>query len=105
MPEDDRIAFLLDRVHPNSVRMESEVPRPISRWGVHEGCRCRSQGRGTSHGEFPHVDPVLPRIRAHNPFIRGVRLHLVRVSIILMGAERETPRRRARGGLLGKRMV
>src|SRR5215471_21859026 len=31
LPEDDRIAFLLYRVHPNSVRMESEVPRPVAR--------------------------------------------------------------------------
>src|SRR5215472_9107122 len=85
--------------------MESEVPGPIARGRVHEGYRSRSQRHGGSRGQFPDVNPVLPRIGAHNPLIRGVRLHLVRVSIILMSAERETPRRRAGGGLLRKRMV
>ena len=29
-PEDDRIPFLLNRVHPNPIRMEGEVSRPIT---------------------------------------------------------------------------
>src|SRR5215471_11168514 len=105
LPEDDRIAFLLYRVHPDPVGMEREVPRPVACGRVHEGYRSRSQGLGGSHGQFPDVNPVLSRIGANNPLIRGVRLHLVRVSIILMSAERETPLRRAGGGLLRKRMV
>jgi hypothetical protein len=65
-----------------------------------EGCRSRSQGRGGSLGQFPDVNPVLPCIGAHNPLIRGIRLHLVRVPIRpLMGADRETYRRRVGGGL------
>ena len=78
--------------------MEGEVPRPIARGRVHEGYRSRSQRRGASHGQFPDVDPVLPRIGAHNPLVGGVGFHLVRVSIRpLMSADRETPRRRAGG--------
>src|SRR5204862_2950316 len=51
-----------------------------------------------SLGQFPDVNPVLPRIGAHNPLIRGVRLHLVRVAIRpLMSADRETPWRRVGG--------
>src|SRR5215831_19993328 len=85
--------------------MEREVPGPIA-WGrVHERCRSRSQGRRASQGQFPDVNPVLPRIGAENPLIRWIRLYLVRVSIILMSAKRETPRRRAGGGLLRKRMI
>ena len=100
------IAFLLNRVHPDPVRVEGEVPRPIARGRVHEGYRSRSQRRGASHGQFPDVNPVLPRIGAHNPLVRGVRFHLVRVSIRpLMSADRETPRRRAGGGLSRKRSV
>ena len=86
--------------------MEREVPGPIARGRVHEGYHSRSQGRGASQSQFPDVNPVLPRIGAHNPLIRGVRLHLVRVSIRpLMSAKRETPRRRVGGGLSPKRSV
>src|SRR5215470_11593253 len=63
-PEHDGGGFFLDGVHPNSVGVEREVPRPIARGGVHEGYRSRSQGRGGSEGQFPDVNPVLPRIRA-----------------------------------------
>src|SRR5215471_10801362 len=64
LPEDDRIAFLLYRVHPNSVGMESEMPRPVARGRVHEWHRSRSKGRGGSQGQFPDVNPVLSCICA-----------------------------------------
>src|SRR4051812_329955 len=41
-PEDDRIALLLDRVHPTSVRVESEMPRPTAQGRGHEGRRGRN---------------------------------------------------------------
>jgi hypothetical protein len=96
----------LNGVHPDPVGVEREVPGPIPQGRVHERYRSRSQGRGGSRGQFPDVNPVLPSIRAQNPFIRGVRLHLVRVSVRpLMSAERETPRRRVGSGLMRKRSV
>ena len=100
LPEHDGGRFFLNGVHPDPVGVEREVPGPIARGRVHEGYRSRSQGRGASRGQLPDVNPVLPRIGAQNPLIRGVRLQLVRVSIRpLMSADRETPRRRVGGRL------
>src|SRR5262249_1986633 len=99
MPEHDGGRFFLNGVHPSAVGMEREVPGPIARGRVHEWYRSRSQGRVASH-QFPDVNPVLPRVGAHNPLIGGVRLHLVWVAIRpLMSTDRETPRRRVGGSL------
>src|SRR6476619_2629126 len=57
-----------------------------------------NSGAGYLPGGIPDVNPVLSRIRAHDPLIRGVRLHLVRMTIRpFMSAERKTPRRRVGG--------
>ena len=56
-PEHDGRRFFLNGVHPHPVGVEREVPGPIARWRAHEGCRCRSQGRGASLGQFPKVNP------------------------------------------------
>src|SRR6266545_1620409 len=71
-----------------------------------KGIAAGVRGGGTAQGQFPDVNPVLSRIGTNNPLIRGVRLHLVRVSVRpLMSAKRETSRRRVGGGLGPKRSV
>ena len=96
-PEHDGGRFLLNGVEPGPVGVKREVPGPIARGHVYEGCRSRSQRRNGSRGQFPDVNPVLPQIGLQNPLFEGSVCVWWGCPPSLMTADRETPRRRVGG--------